>query len=385
MMKALNLLLIAAVATLSCACWVKDYPRDVSTIEKGLTNLGYGIDKVGVEVIPRYNIGREYPIQRQTPKVEYSYYVNKAFKLEPELFYPEPEGMPEVLFDRVMAENRRIEVDLIRWRSQYWPQNPDFAIRYEKYVQTQYAYGIYAHAKRPNKAALIISHDWVGDDITRIWRDYDLLDYVSMGFDVVLIQQPYHGMRALSNMAFSGEYFLSGEVSRINEAMCQSVTDIRSMINWLGQNHQMIGLKGIGLGGTTSMMSAVVDDDVDFVIAWLPQGSMADSFELSPQAPFVLRGVNISGLDEDAIRKIVWVSSPANYRPRVSTENVLIVAGMGDQFVPPEQIEKIERKWGDLQIYWYAGGHLRNFQKGKCKKQEYKFLNRQLARVKSVK
>lgn len=366
--------ILSAIVLVSGACAVKKYPREVTTIEKGYTQLGWRIDSVGAKIIPKYDIGRRYRLQRQTPEIEYSFYWNKKLKRDPNLFYLKPQGVPDVQVVRTLAENSRVRVDLIKWHSQYIPLNPDFALRYQTYKGAHTVWAVHAYRKRGNNSALVISHDWTESDVTKLWRKQNMFDYARLGYDSVIIQQPYHGLRRLPDMAFSGEFFISGEVARINEGMCQSVTDVRSMINWLRKTHRVVGVKGRGMGGTTSLMAAVVEEDVDFVIAWDSPSSLGDILQETPRAPFALDGVRVAGLDEDAIRKIVWISSPANYEPAIPIEHVLLISGMGDKFVPPEQTYKIMRKWGRFDVYWYAGGHLKNFQKKRCRRKERKFL-----------
>lgn len=360
-----------------CGCVVKNYPRNTTVFERVYTDAGWIVDKAGAEILPRYNRGRRYDLQRQTPTVEYSYYMDKNFRREPELFYPKPDGLPRVEVVRVLAETRRYRVDLIKWESLYQPQNREFGVYYKEYVETHTAWAIYARNKRGNRAAMVMTHRWSDPEITKTWRDRGLLDYAAMGYDVVYLQLPYHGFRALEGSVFSGEHFVSGEVSRINEAMCQTVTDIRSMVAWLRLDHLVVGVTGRSMGGTASLMTAVVEP-VDFVVAWVPPSSLNDMFEETDLAPFIRMGVRASDLDRDTVNKITWVSSPDNYEPMIPVYKVLVFAGMGDRFAPPDQPEKVMKRWGSINMVWFAGGHLYNFQKGLCRQIETAFLEAQL-------
>jgi hypothetical protein len=51
--------------------------------------------------------------------------------------------------------------------------------------------------------------------------------------------------------------------------------------------------------------------------------------------------------------------------------------------VPPEQTEKIQKRWGDVNVIWYAGGELVNFQKSYCRRGEQKFMRMYLPKKKS--
>jgi hypothetical protein len=43
---------------------------------------------------------------------------------------------------------------------------------------------------------------------------------------------------------------------------------------------------------------------------------------------------------------------------------VLIVAGRGDQIVPPDHPHTLWQHWGEPSINWYSGSHLAPFRRG---------------------
>jgi len=375
------LFILCLLAATAGACAPKSYPRQATAQEKAYTSVARAVDLAGAEILPRYYPGRRYNLERQTPVVEYSYYTNIRFKRDPTSFYSEPEGLPEVEVVGTMADTKRVSIQLIKWPSQYKPQNPDFALRYERYVEEHTVYAVYVRSKRtPHRGVIIVSHAWTEGDIhmDRNWDRDKMFDYFNLGYDTVIIQQPYHGLRSLENTVFSGEQFFSGEVAMINEAMCQAVTDIRSIKAWLRPHYEVVGLMGENMGATASLMTAVVEEDVDFVIAWEPLSSLGNIQPGSPLAPFAVGTMRAVGLDQDIMNKILYVSSPANYEPAIPVKDVILFAGMGDVFVTPEQPQILEKKWDQLKVVWFAGGHLLNLQKKLCRYRETRFLIAQL-------
>ncbi len=373
---------VLALIIFFCCCSVKEYPRQVNTIEKALSNAGHVIDKAGSKVLPRYRAGQRYDLERQTPAIEYSFYWKQKFKKYPGLFYQLGLNMPMMETVEVLAENRRYKAELIKWRSQYSPQNPDFALHYQTYKGPKTAYAVYLHTEPRGKGLVILTHDWEETDISKDWRSYNLHEYPKNGYDVILIQLPYHGLRRLSNMAYSGEFFFSGDLAHINEAMCQSVTDIRGILRLYRRRYDVIGLHGEGLGGTTSLMTAVVDKKVDFVVTRAPYIDLAAAIQTNALTSQVLEGVQLSGINEETIVKTLWVSTPTHYEPKIAAEDVLIMAGMGDMMIPPDQVKKINRKWGRVNTSWYAGGHMANFQKRRTAKKERAFMRKYLEKEK---
>jgi hypothetical protein len=395
-MRKSGLVMVLLGAWLSGGCTLKSFPiANPSARQIALTTVAFNVDLAGAKVFPRYNYGRRYDLQRQAYSVEYSYYMANEFKLDPGLFYTAPKGLPDVKYVEKLREDKHATVWLIKWQSQYWPSNPDFALRYEKYIEDQTAWAILVQSRAPkNYGAIVIAHRWTGRDIRRTWKDENLLDYAQEGFDTVLVQMPYHGLRALPSAIFSGEQFLSGEVARTNEAMRQAVTDLRGMIGWMrSRDYEIVGLKGESLGATAALMTAVVDDDVDFVIAWKPLASIGELKEGNPMAPPAIKVMHAGGLDDDMIKKILWLSSPVNFNPAIKVtdsdsyvDRVIVFAGMGDVFTPPAQATMIAKKWNlpdyadkpeqmqNTRLVWYAGGYILNLQKGYCAQMEREFL-----------
>ena len=366
---------VAIVLSLNaCATKVKTFPREVTSKEKRQVNFAHDFDTFGAHLISALDAPPGYDLNRQKVKVDYQYYLDPKLQADPRSFYPRPAAPPEVTLLEKVMDTPEVEVRFIKWDSQYQPRNPAFAPLYATYVEDHTAFGIYVRAKKGNRAAMVISHGWTGGDIHSTWKAERMLDYAALGYDTILVQQPYHGPRAPQDSKFSGEYFLSGEVSRLNEALCQTVTDVRSMVMWLREKYPVVGIKGGSLGGITTLQTAAVEDKIDFAIAWVPPSSLGDIPEDTPLAPFVVKGMRASGLDRDMVKKILFVSSPANFQPMIPKENVLIFAGMGDNFVPPSQPERVWAAWGQPEIVWFAGGHVLNFQLQQCREKEREFM-----------
>jgi len=221
---------------------------------------------------------------------------------------------------------------------------------------------------------VVIVHDWAAGEVDRPRRWKGMLELAEQGYDAALLQLPYHGLRALEGSVFSGEQFFSGEVARVDEAICQSVTDARSLALWMRMDHTTVGLSGKGLGGLIVLQIAVVDPSPAFIIAHDPLTALGELPDDNPLAPFVFRGMKASGLDRDTIKKVLFLASPANFDPVFDPERILITSGMGNAFVPPEQPEMVIKRWGVPNLVWSAGGRYINFQFRNRGKAERTFL-----------
>ncbi len=377
MKKTAGILFVIFACCILTACAVKTYPRQVTAKEKADTNVAWAVDTS----LARYVSGFYKPVfglDKQVVTVDYDFYLDPAFRQNPRSFYPAPGAPPEFEAREKLDETDQVEIFLLKWKSSYSPMNPAFAPLYDSYPETHSAYGVYVKSRSPNRAAMIISHGWTGPDIRKYYKTIGMDLYAAMGVDTILLQQPYHGLRMPASSNFSGELFFSGEVSRINEAFCQTVTDLRTILLWLRESYEVVGAMGGSLGGITTLLAAAVEDDLDFAVAWVPPSAIGRIPFDSALAHFVARGMTESGLDRQKVDEILYVSNPANFQPAIPRENIMIIAGMGDNFVPTDQPMMVWEAWGKPEIVWFAGGHALNFQNSYCKQVESEFIRAHL-------
>jgi predicted alpha/beta hydrolase family esterase len=56
-------------------------------------------------------------------------------------------------------------------------------------------------------------------------------------------------------------------------------------------------------------------------------------------------------------RRAADFHSPLNLQPRISSDNILVVASRGDKLCPFELVEKLKQQWGLSHCYYRTGGH----------------------------
>ena len=113
----------------------------------------------------------------------------------------------------------------------------------------------------------------------------------------------------------------------------------------------------------------------------MPPSSWADLTSNSQLVPYVVQGIYNSGIGFDQARQIFYPTSPANFKPAIPKEDILIIAGMGDNFVPVIQPILVWERWGEPEIHWFPGGHVLNFGMKDSLKVEDEFFARQLAKL----
>ena len=185
------------------------------------------------------------------------------------------------------------------------------------------------------------------------------------GFDVALVTLPFHGSRTPPDARFSGERFAMPHVARLNEAVRQAIYEIHVVTGWLRQQTGgRVGVLGLSLGGYLAALMAGLRPDLDFVIPMVPPVCFGDlAWRFFSQSRHH-RGNQSAAFSHDELRAMYRVHSPLTYARCVEKNRLLILAGRGDQIVPPEHPHALWRHWGEPEIYWFSGSHLAPFRRG---------------------
>ena len=186
------------------------------------------------------------------------------------------------------------------------------------------------------------------------------------GFDVALLTLPFHGPRTPPDARFSGERFAAPHATRLNEAVRQAIYEIHVLVEWLRQQTDAaVGLLGLSLGGYLSALMAGLTPDLDFVISMVPPACMGDlAWRFYSRSRRYRNGAS-PAFSREELRAAYRVHSPLTYPCRVEKERLLILAGRGDQIVPPDHPHALWRSWEEPEIYWFSGSHLAPFRRGR--------------------
>ena len=184
-------------------------------------------------------------------------------------------------------------------------------------------------------------------------------DLYRAGFDIALLTLPSHGVRAPAGARFSGERFALPRVDQLNEVVRQAVYEIHSIANWLQAHHGApVGLLGLSLGGYLAALLAGLRGDWAFVVPIVPPVCIGDlAFRFHSRSRRVRDAPELA-FSRDELRAAYRVHSPLAHPLAVAKEKVLIVAGKGDEIVPPEHPHALWEHWGEPAIHWYNGSHV---------------------------
>jgi pimeloyl-ACP methyl ester carboxylesterase len=255
----------------------------------------------------------------------------------------------------------------------------EFTTAYQPYHLSEEVIGV--QAPRPDRV-LVVEH-WIHEPSQRAGTvvalhgfsmGYPRMDAFALfatqcfraGLDVALVTLPFHGSRTPPDARFSGERFAVPHVARLNEAVRQAIYEIHLLVGWLRQQTGApVGLLGLSLGGYLSALMAGLTADLDFVIPMVPPVCMGDLAWRFFSRSRKYRSTETAALPRDELRAAYRVHSPLTYPRQVDKRRLLILAGRGDQIVPPEHPHTLWRHWDEPAIDWFSGSHLAPFGRGR--------------------
>jgi pimeloyl-ACP methyl ester carboxylesterase len=263
----------------------------------------------------------------------------------PEDFYAVPDAAPALTYHKTRLPGEDF-YDRFTFPSVY--QSP-YPVNNTVYGQAR------LHRRDGARAALIIVH---GHGMTT----FNLLKYYArpalrLGVDVYFIALPYHMQRAPAG-TWSGQYSLNADVRGSAMAFKQGVQDVRSLMNWIErERHTPIILAGVSLGAFTCAMTVVVDDRPKAVISIIGGGSLAQIVEDGYQSGRSKRQLRAGGISAAELERCWALLGPGNWRPKVSSGRVLMIAGKYDPIVRPSNVGRLWQAWNKPRLHWYPAGH----------------------------
>ncbi|MFW2387959.1 MAG: alpha/beta hydrolase [Polyangiales bacterium] len=178
------------------------------------------------------------------------------------------------------------------------------------------------------------------------------------GIGASLFALPFHGPRT---RVFPPEW--PGEDLRmVIEGFRQAIWDLRIAIRALRQQGaKRVGVIGMSLGGFTASLLATVSDDADFVIPYVPIGSIADFMDDNGLVPS--SGAQQSEM-ANAFRRHMDVICPLSRPPVISPERITVISGELDRLATVDQGANLAAHFGCRHVI-FRGAHL--IQKGRAR------------------
>ena len=282
---------------------------------------------------------------------------------KPGLLYYRPKGIP---------------ARLLSFDSSFTPLHPQLRESYLGHSSNRRAWAQHwTHADGP-RPTLMFVHGFVADPYWLNSRMFALPWLYRAGYDILLCTLPFHGARRGWAEPFSGYGYFAHGLASLNEAMLNSIHDLRLWLDYLiERGAPSVGISGLSLGGYLSALLASVDDRLAYCIPNSPVVSPIDmAREWLPMRWLLHAVMRRNGIGVEDLRHALALHSPLSYNPRIAPERLLIIGGAGDRLTPPRFVSLLHEHWQGSALHWFPGNHVVHLQQGVYLKLMRRFMDR---------
>jgi dienelactone hydrolase len=274
--------------------------------------------------------------------------------------FPSPATLPVMTVQRRWRLPGLVSEDLV-FPSLHEPIEPKFRRKYlQRYRENQV---VYARRIRPlaarRRPRLLYLHGYMQPET--FIEEIALLTTMALQLDVEVIQMqpPYHGRRAPRDSRFSGELYWTADLVRSFEALRQTVLDARSLLSaLLAESDRPVGITGLSLGGALTAMLTCLEERFAFSIPLIAHMDLAALVADAPVLAKMRRDLASFGWSNARFRRFVTSIGWPALSPKLSAEQILIIAASEDRFFDPRVVERMWRAWGKPAIRWYPTSHM---------------------------
>jgi pimeloyl-ACP methyl ester carboxylesterase len=259
-----------------------------------------------------------------------------------------------------------IPCELLTFTSPYRTLNPAVRADYASHHANHQVYAQHwTHPSGP-RPTLIFTHGFVADSYALNSIGFSLRWFYKKGYDILLYTLPFHGYRQGRLHPFSGFGYFANGFAQVNEAMLQSVHDLRILMNYLqARGVPSMGASGLSLGGYITALTACADDRLAFAIPNAPVVCPIDMLmEWAPLSHVFRYALPRLGLSVTQMRHLSAIHSPLNYAPQLPADRLLIIGGAGDRFTAPRYVKLLHEHWAGSQLHWFPGNHVLHLHQG---------------------
>lgn len=281
-------------------------------------------------------------------------------ELSPDEAFPPPGPLVGERVERTLID-RAIRSSTVSWTSPHEVLCPRYQMRHEG------AYRVNKNAAmrwvRPDgemrDTCLVYVHGWLEPgswaEETTLFRKWSR----ELPCDLAHVALPFHGVRKPRSALFSGEFFWTADLVRSIEGVRQAVHDVRQAVAWLrAQGYSKVGVTGISLGGSITMLLACLDPAPDYIIPIIAHLQLAEAVEDAPILWRMKSDLERWGADREARRRIFEGIGWAKYPPVIPRERQLWIQAKEDGYLDASLAERQHGEWGEPPILWIDGGHM---------------------------
>lgn len=269
----------------------------------------------------------------------------------------------KVNYIRDNSTRRRIEIPSFE-SSTYYSEN-----------NTVYLYNYPAQNADRN---ILFVHGLFDDSMLNYEYLFKLLN--DLNFNVYFMTMPYHFNRKPKTSLFSGEYFLSADIFRTQNAFKQAVLDIDASLQFISNENLLPNiLVGFSMGGCVSLRHYILNKQEMPTFLINPVTDFCEVLWDSPLFVTIGRDLIDSGYDMKKCKKFFVEMDPSNFLDEsFKSDRIAMVYSSYDQVIEEKNYRKFISRTGINYVYAYHSGHLNVLRVPKLAKEIRDFVGKVL-------
>lgn len=289
-----------------------------------------------------HSLHREYSKNDQFKYVE-----EEVSKLNSDFFefYDKP-LLPEIYFDKYKFENN-YEKGKLKFLSQVdnGISNKDAVFHYSKCMDTN------------ENINVILVHGWRAKALNRLEKVF-LDSFIERKYNIYRYVLPFHMERSPDTSLYSGEYFISADVSRTLKSVQQSVSDIRVLISYIkGVEKGKVIIIGLSLGGIITNLLCEVEENIDVLISLFYANNLSFTIFETEAGKYIKRDFIKNNFSYSQLSRCWEVINPCLRKPILDLDRILLISGKYDKYILNKDSDQLWEKWGRPARYKYSCGH----------------------------
>ena len=282
-------------------------------------------------------------------------------------FYKKP-TLPKIYYEKDKIE-KNYEIGKIKFLSEVENgySNKDAIFHYRKNLVTE------------NNINIIFVHGWRADNLNRLGKVF-LDSFIERGYNIYNYVLPFHMERSPDTSLYSGEYFVSADVSRTLKSEQQAVSDIRALISYIkAEKKGKIIIIGLSLGGITTNLLSEVEENIDVLISLFYANDLSFTIFETEAGKYIKKDFLKNNFNYSLLKKSWEVINPSLRKPVIDLNKILLVSGKYDKYVIDKDTDTLWENWGKPKRYMYSCGHSGIvLSKNKIKKDVLEFIDKRV-------
>lgn len=176
------------------------------------------------------------------------------------------------------------------------------------------------------------------------------------GIEILTVDSPFNYRRAPKGY-FPGQLILGGDLGHQLQVTRQAVRDTWSIVRAVQAEGRSTGLVGVSYGGFISLLTSLLADQLDLVVAVTPP---VNTLRLLEEGGTLIRAVRMGlgkdRLDLNRLNDLVAPIVPQRHQPKLPGDRIHLHIARYDRFVKADHIRELATLWG-TRTSEYPEGH----------------------------